>query len=168
MSYFTPHTAQFGFSAGSNLNLFACGMKLEFVCRKEIVATIQSEHGGYYSNISIWPSTIFCTKKIKSRKLTQHNYLTLCSMKNFSNEICEEALGKLTFPDYENFSCVNKAFSDLTSKTSDVVNNMTSTKTNRVKNNINDWFDGEITKIATRDLQFWKFWKSKLRVNEII
>ena len=57
-------------------------------------------------------------------------------MKNFSIEICKEALGKLTFPDYENFSCVNKAFSDLTSKTSDVVNNMTSTKTNRVKNNI--------------------------------
>ena len=37
-------------------------------------------------------------------------------MKNFSTEIYEEAMGKLTFPDYENFGCVNKAYSDLTSK----------------------------------------------------
>ena len=34
-------------------------------------------------------------------------------MKNFSTEIYEEAMGKLTFPDYENFGCVNKAYSDL-------------------------------------------------------
>ena len=37
-------------------------------------------------------------------------------MKNFSTEIYEEALGQLTFLDYENIDCVNKAFSDLTSK----------------------------------------------------
>lgn len=30
-------------------------------------------------------------------------------MKNFSTKIYEEALGKMTFPDYENFSCVKEA-----------------------------------------------------------
>ena len=46
-------------------------------------------------------------------------------MKNFLIEIYEEALGKLTFPDYENLGCVNKAYSDLTSKIFDVVSSGT-------------------------------------------
>ena len=36
-------------------------------------------------------------------------------MKNFSTEIYEETLGKLTFSDYETFICVNEAYSDLSS-----------------------------------------------------
>ena len=87
---------------------------------------------------------IFCTRKIKRAKPRKHNYLTFRSMKNFSTEIYEEALGKLTFPDYEKFGCVNKAYSDLTSKAFDVVNKVAATKTIRVKNNTNEWFDGEI------------------------
>ena len=59
-------------------------------------------------------------------------------MKNFSTEIYDEALGKLTFPDYENFGCVNKAYSDLTSKFFYVVNKMAPAKTIRVKNNTNE------------------------------
>ena len=54
-------------------------------------------------------------------------------MRNFSTEIYEEGLGKLTFPDYEMFGCVNKAYSDLISKTFDVVNKVAFTKTIRVK-----------------------------------
>ena len=57
-------------------------------------------------------------------------------MKNFSTEINEEALGKATFPDFENFSCVNEACSYVTSKTFDVVNKVAPTKTIRVKNKI--------------------------------
>ena len=60
---------------------------------------------------------IFCTRKIKRAKPNKHNYTTFCSTKNFSTEIYEAALGKLIFPDYENFSCVNEGCSDLTSKT---------------------------------------------------
>ena len=59
---------------------------------------------------------IFCTRKIKRTKSNKHNYLTLRSMKNSSTEIDKEALSKLTFPDYENFGCVNKAYSEQTSK----------------------------------------------------
>ena len=101
---------------------------------------------------------IICTRKIQRAKPKKHNYLTFRSMKNFSTEIYEEALGKLTFPDYENFGCGNKAYSDLTSKTFDVVNKVTPSKTTRVKNNTNEWFDGEIAeKIAARDKLFRKF-----------
>ena len=51
----------------------------------------------------------FCTRNIKRTKFNKHNYLTFCSMKNFSTKIYEKALGKMTFPDYENFSCVKEA-----------------------------------------------------------
>ena len=77
----------------------------EKVVRAGIIETSLSDH-----------QLIFCTWKIKRAKPNKHNYLTFCSMKNFSTEIYDEALGKLTFPDYENFGCVNKAYSDLTSK----------------------------------------------------
>ena len=49
--------------------------------------------------------------------VNEKNYLTFRSMKSFSTEIYEEVLGKLTFPDYENFSYINEAYSELTSKT---------------------------------------------------
>ena len=42
---------------------------------------------------------IFCTRKIKRTKPNKDSYLTFCSVKNFSTEIYEEALGKLSFPD---------------------------------------------------------------------
>ena len=88
---------------------------------------------------------------------------------NFSIEIYEEALGKLKFPDYGNFSCVNEAYSDLTSKIFDVVNKVAPTKTIRVKNNTNEWFDGEIAeKITARDKLFREFKKSKLSVDKIL
>ena len=64
---------------------------------------------------------------------------------------------------------MNKAHSDLTSKLFDVVNKVTPTKTIRVKNNTNEWFDGQVAeKIATRDKLFRKFQKSKLSVDEIL
>ena len=109
----------------------------------------------------------FCTRKIK--KPNKHNYITIRSIKHVPVEIYEEALGQLTFPDYENFGCVNKAHSDLTSKLFNVVNKVAPIKTIRVKNNTNEWFDGQVAeKIATRDKLFRKFQKSKLSVDEIL
>ena len=73
------------------------------------------------------------------------------------------------FKDYETFGCVNKAYSDLTSKSFDLVNKVAPTKSIRVKNKTNEWFDGGIAeKIATRDKLFRKFKKSKLSVDEIL
>ena len=46
---------------------------------------------------------------------------------------------------------------------------MAPTKTIRVKNNTNEWFDGEIAaKKSVRDKLFRKFWKSKLNVDKIL
>ena len=88
-------------------------------------------------------------------------------MKNFLTEIYEEALGKLTFPDYKNFGCVNKAYSDLTSKIFDVVSGGTY-KTYQSKKQykwVVWWRD--CRKIAARNKLFRKFKKSKLNVDEI-
>ena len=59
-------------------------------------------------------------------------------MKNLSTKTDEKALYRLIFPDYENFSCVSKAYSDLT------CNKVTPIKAIRVKDNTNEWFDREI------------------------
>ena len=56
-------------------------------------------------------------------------------MKNLSTKTDEEALDMLIFPDYENFSCVNKAYSDLS------CNKVTPIKAIRVKDNTNECFD---------------------------
>ena len=94
----------------------------EKVVQASIIETSLSDH-----------QLIFCTRKIKRAKPNKHNYLTFRCLKNFSAEICEEALGILTFPDYEKFGCVNKAYSDLTSNFFDVVSKVARTKTIRVK-----------------------------------
>ena len=100
----------------------------------------------------------FCARKTKRVKPNKPNYLIFPSMKNSSTKKYKEALGKLTFPDYENFICVNEAYSDLTLKIFDVVNKVAPTRTIRVKNNTNKWLDGEIAeKIAARDKFFRKF-----------
>ena len=86
---------------------------------------------------------VFWAIKSKTEKPDKHNYLAVHSMKNFSTRIYKKALGKLKFPDYENFSSVNETYSDLTLKIFDVVNKATPTKTIRIKNITNGWFDGE-------------------------
>ena len=46
---------------------------------------------------------------------------------------------------------------------------MAPTKTIRVRNNTNEWFDGKIAeKIAAQDKLLRKFKKSKLRLDEIL
>ena len=91
------------------------------------------------------------------------------STKDFSAETYLKALGKLKFPGYENFDCVNKAYSDLTSKIFDVVNKVAPPKSITIKNNTNEWFDGETAeKIVARDKLFRKAKKSKLSVDEIL
>ena len=103
---------------------------------------------------------IFCIRKTTRAKPNKHNYLTFRSMKNFSTENYEKTLAKLTFPDYENFSCASEAYSDLTSKIFDVVKKVAPTKTIGVKNNNSEWLDGKIAgKIAATNKLFWKFKK---------
>ena len=89
----------------------------------------------------------FCTRIIKGEKPKKRNYLKFHSMKNLSTKTDEEALDMLIFPDYENFSCVNKAYSDLS------CNKVTPIKAIRVKDNTNEWFDREIAEKNSRPRQ---------------
>ena len=79
-------------------------------------------------------------------------------MKNFSIEIYEKALSKLRLSDYEKFSVQQSLLWLNLNFFFDVVNKVVPTKTIRIKNNTNEWLDGDIAeKITTWDKLFRKF-----------
>ena len=83
-------------------------------------------------------------------------------MENFERE-----LNNIAFPNYKEFSDVN--CSDLVNKIIQVINNIAPYKTIRVKNQSNEWFDGEFAEqISNRDKLFKKFKTSKLHLDELI
>ena len=85
-------------------------------------------------------------------------------MENF-----EQDLKNIAFPNYEKFSDVNSAYSDLVNKITQVINNLAPYKIIRVKNQSNEWFAGELAEqISNRDKLFKKFKKSKLHFDELI
>ena len=55
-----------------------------------------------------------------------------------------EALGKLCFPDYENFSDVSKAYENVIQKLMSVVDKLAPFKTKRVRGNSQEWIDVEV------------------------
>ena len=62
----------------------------------------------------------------------------------------------MTFPDYENFSYVNEAYSDVASTIFEVINKVAPTKSIRVNNNTNEWFDDKIAeKVGAQYKLFW-------------
>ena len=85
-------------------------------------------------------------------------------MENFERELKNIAL-----PNYEKFSDVDSAYNDTVNKITQVINNLAPYKTIRVKNQSNEWFDGELAEqISNRDKLFKKFKKSKLHIDELI
>ena len=53
---------------------------------------------------------IYCTRKFSRTKVGTYKQLTFRSLKNDTAEAYKEALGKVCFSDYRNFSGVNKAY----------------------------------------------------------
>ena len=99
----------------------------------------------------------------------QSKQITFRSLKNYTAEAYKEALGKVCFPDYENFSDVNKAYENFIQKLMSVIDKLAPFKTKRVKGNSQEWFDGEVLEsIALRDKLFKKFKRSKLNVDKEI
>ena len=85
-------------------------------------------------------------------------------MNNFERE-----LENIAFPNYEKFSDVNSAYSNLVNKITQVINNLVPYKNIGMKNQSNEWFDGELAEqISNRDKLFKKFKKSKLHIDELI
>ena len=60
-------------------------------------------------------------------------------MENFERE-----LKNIAFSNYEKFSDVNSAYNNLVNKITQVINNLAPYKTTGVKNQSNEWFDGEL------------------------
>ena len=75
---------------------------------------------------------IFCTRKIKRVKTNNHRQISFRSFKNYSMENLEQELKNIAFPNYEKFSDVNSAYSDLVNKITQVLNNLAPYKTIRV------------------------------------
>ena len=89
------------------------------------------------------------------------------SLKNYTAELYEKALRDIDFPNYEKFSDVNIAYSDLIEKITETVNKIAPMKQSRIKSNSQDWFDGEVAeKIAIREKLFKIFKKSQLQIDK--
>ena len=55
---------------------------------------------------------IYCTRKISRIKTGIHKEIRYHSLKNYSADIYEEALGRADFPNYNNFEDINDAYSN--------------------------------------------------------
>ena len=109
---------------------------------------------------------IYCTRKIKRIKHNMHNQIQVRSLKKYSAEIFTNALKTVQFPNYNIFSSVNVAYSDLLNKISDTIDNVAPIKEIRIKNNTQEWFDNEIAEaIKIREKYFKKFKISNLQIN---
>ena len=110
---------------------------------------------------------IFCTRKVKRAKFNKHNNVFLRSLKHYTVNVFVEKLQKFYFSNYERFSCINAAYTDFLTKLMKVVNEIAPSKEIRIKNNTQEWFDGEIAELihACKKL-FLKFKMSKLHIDE--
>ena len=105
-------------------------------------------------------------RKIKKEKVGGHKQISFRSFKTYSVDEYEKALGKVTFPNYEKYHNINKAYNDFFQKMIEVVNNIAPLKTARIKNTSNEWFDREIAeKSSIRDNLFKKFKSSRLNID---
>ena len=53
----------------------------------------------------------------------------------------EKALGKVTFPNYERYYNIDKAYNNFFQRLIEVVNNIAPLKTARMKNTSSEWFE---------------------------
>ena len=96
-----------------------------------------------------------------------HNQIRVRSLKNYTQERLIEELGKVNFPDYNIFSNVSVAYKDLVEKILSLVDKIAPYKVLRVKNNTQEWFDGEVAEaIILRDKRLKHFKSTKLHIDE--
>ena len=110
---------------------------------------------------------IFCTIKIKRAIFNKHSNVCLRSLKHYTVNVFIEKLQKVSFSNYERFSCIDAAYTDFLDKLMKVVNEIAPSKEIRIKNNTQEWFHREISElIHARKKLFLKFKKSKLHIDE--
>ena len=73
------------------------------------------------------------------------------------------------FPNYNNFENINDAYSNFVQKVMGVIDLVAPVKSRRIKQNSQEWFDGEVAeKINVHDKLFKKFKKPKLQIDKEI
>ena len=111
---------------------------------------------------------IYCTRKITRTKLFDHKYISIRSLKNYSQEKFLQILNDLALPDYSKFENVDDAYDDFIKKLTEAIDGISPIKRVRVKGNTKEWFDEEIhNAIKIRDKNFSTFKRSKLKKDEV-
>ena len=96
-------------------------------------------------------------EKSPESKEVRTSKLDAALLKNYSADIYEEALGRLDFPNYHNFENINDTFSDFIQKVIGVIDLVAPIKSKRIKQNYQEWFNGEVAeKISVGDKLFKK------------
>ena len=110
---------------------------------------------------------IYCTRKILRAKANMHNQVKVRSLKTYTPERFVEELKKINFLNYNIFSDINAAYSDLVEKITTVIDKVAPYKEVRIKNNTEDWFDDEIAEaIKFREKCLIRFKLTKLHTGE--
>ena len=87
---------------------------------------------------------VYCTRTTARIKSYYHKLITFRSHKNHSSEVYEEALRKSSFPNYELFDDIGKAYENFIQKVMTVIDNFAPSKNKRIKGTSQDWFDAEV------------------------
>ena len=112
---------------------------------------------------------IYCTRKILRFKTNRHNQVRVRSPKIYTPEIFVEELKKVNFQNYKIFSDINIVYSDLVEKIPTVINKVAPYKEVRIKNNIQDWFDEEVSEaIKLKEKRLMCFKLTKLHTDEYL
>ena len=101
---------------------------------------------------------------LKSRiKRGSHKQIKFRLFKHYMIDIFEQDKSKLNFPYYQNFNDINEAYNDFIQKIMNVIDKIAPLKERWVKQNSQEWFDGEFAnEIKNRDKLFKKIQKIKI------
>ena len=110
---------------------------------------------------------IFCTRKVKRTKFNNHNNVFLRTLKHYTVNVFVEELQKVSFSNYERFSCIDAACTDFLSKLMEIANEIAPSKETRIKDNTQKWFGRQIAElIHAHGKLVLKSKKSKLHNDE--
>ena len=90
---------------------------------------------------------IYRTKRISTIKRGTHKQIRCRSLKNYSADIYEEVLSRIDFPNYHNFENVNDAYSNFIQKVMGMIDLLAPIKSRQMKQNSQQWFDGEVERL---------------------
>ena len=96
---------------------------------------------------------IYCTRKISRIKTGTHKLIRYISLKIYSADIHEEALGRSDFLNLHNSENINDAYSNFIQKVMRVIDLVASIKSGWIKQISQEWLNGEVAeKISVRDI----------------